>query len=114
MGLDSYIEYHDKDEPEKTTEVIYYRKFNNLHGWMANLYASKGNTEEFNCERLYLDREDLHKLSEDACTLEPTKGFFFGSQEPMTEEKVQGLKKVIKECIALIEQGKEVFYYAWY
>mgnify|MGYP000674080630 CR=1 FL=1 len=44
-------------------ELHYWRKHPNLHGWMEQLYYSKGGNEDsFNCTNLLLTMGDLNKL----------------------------------------------------
>lgn len=105
--------YFDGTEP---TELAYWRKFNALHRWMDKLYTSKGGTNVFNCIALPLTTQDLQALEETckAKTLVPVTGFFFGSQEPVTDEEYQNVLNVIEEAHEYIQQGYTVYYDSWW
>ena len=62
-------------------EIAYWRKHPNLHGWMQQLWESRGNSGEFNGDELELTYEDLEILELDviAGALHNTSGFFFGN-----------------------------------
>ena len=69
-----------------TTEIAYWRKFNALHGYIVDTYASG----EDNCQDIYLEYSDLEDIlnmlkevleSKDSSNLPPREGFFFGSVE---------------------------------
>jgi hypothetical protein len=123
MGLDQYAkvvkrEYNNETLTETITktEICYWRKHNALHGWMENLYESKGGDGEFNCVNLNLTSEDLKELEEDVVDkdLPETKGFFFGEDtRECDHQKLQTLKFLSKAKKAL-NQGHEVEYSAWY
>lgn len=80
MGLDQslYIVDMSKEDATPRYEIMYFRKFNALQGWMEDLYRSKGGTEEFNCVAVELTGEDLNRLYDDLNNnrLEPRSGFF--------------------------------------
>ena len=64
----------------KPRELAYWRKHANLHGWMQQLWESRGNLGDFNGDELELTWQDLDDL-ERAVThaqLPVTRGFFFG------------------------------------
>ena len=123
MGLDQYAkvvkrEYNNETLTETITktEICYWRKHNALHGWMENLYESKGGDGEFNCVNLNLTSEDLKELEEDVVDkdLPETKGFFFGEDtRECDHQKLQTLKFLSKAKKALNE-GNEIEYSAWY
>ena len=123
MGLDQYAkvvkrEYNNETLTETITktEICYWRKHNALHGWMENLYESKGGDGEFNCVNLNLTSEDLKELEEDVIDkdLPETTGFFFGEDtRDCDHQKLQTLKFLSKAKKALNE-GNEVEYSAWY
>lgn len=108
-------ETDDKDA-EELRELDYWRKFNALHGWMEDQYIAKGGTNDFNCIKLQLDETLLAKL-EDACIhkqLTPRQGFFFGSQEQVTDEEYDDVLKFISKARAEIAEGRVVFYASWW
>jgi len=123
MGLDQYAkvvkrEYNNETLTETITktEICYWRKHNALHGWMENLYESKGGDGEFNCVNLNLTSEDLEELEKNVVDkdLPETKGFFFGEDtRECDHQKLETLKFLSKAKKAL-SQGNEVEYSAWY
>lgn len=120
MGLDMYA-YKTKEqvadcgfnEPEDAVEIQYWRKHPNLHGWMEELYRSKGGTEKFNLQTVRLEEDDIDAL-ENAVKknqLSHTTGFFFGQSQP--EDKADDLL-FIRAARQAIKEGYAVFYTAWW
>lgn len=106
-------EYFDGTQPE---EIHYWRKFNALHAWMENLYKSRGGTNEFNCVGIQLFLDDLKVLKE-ACdnkSLVPTEGFFFGAQDPVTDEEYDDVRAFITKAEMYIHTGYVVYYDSWW
>lgn len=96
------------------TDLHYWRKHPNLHGWMEMLYRAKGGAEEvFNCTTVRLTRDDLDALEaairDDA--LPETTGFFFGTSDG--SERADDLAFVEKARSAIAE-GLAVFYDSWW
>ena len=124
MGLDmnAYATKHNIAEDfgfevpvdELTVEIKYWRKFNNLHGWMVELYHSKGGNGDFNCVNLKLTVDDIIKLRTDASSLEPVEGFFFGGQDKMDDESIQNVLDFCDDALKKIEEGNTVFYWSWW
>jgi hypothetical protein len=126
MGLDMYAyrvkkedavsdfqyRYDDEDQP---LEIHYWRKHPNLHGWMEDLYISKGGTEEFNCVPVRLTIEDLEDLEKAIRNKElpNTSGFFFGKSQEDEEEFADDLQ-FITDARQAITDGYEVFYNSWW
>ena len=123
MGLDQYAQVVKREYNHETltetitkTEISYWRKHNALHGWMEELYESKGGQGEFNCEPVYLTMEDIEELEKVVIDkkLPETTGFFFGNDSrDCDHQKLQTLKFLSKAKKALNE-GKEVEYSAWW
>jgi hypothetical protein len=121
MGLDMFacvtdeqIPAVDFEKPSAWSELYYWRKHPNIHGWMEQLYRAKGGRcEEFNVAPVRLDEADLEALEQavNNDTLPETAGFFFGVSEP--EEK-QGDLEFIRLAREAIRHGQRVFYYAWW
>ena len=131
MGLDMYAyvahkagqrnEYYDKGDWDvssqefispvtKPRELAYWRKHPNLHGWMEQLWESKGNEGDFNGEELELTWQDLDAL-EQAVThgqLPTTGGFFFGNNAD--EHYRQSDLEFVKNARAELFLGLKVFY----
>ena len=136
MGLDMYAyvatkagqqsDYYEgaefdeesKDYVNKTAskprEIAYWRKHPNLHGWMQQLWESRGNGGTFNGIELELTYDDLEVLELDviAGTLPNTSsrssGFFFGNDAD-DHYREQDLE-FIKNARAELFMGLKVFY----
>lgn len=84
MGLDMWAFATvgaQADERNSSSEIAYWRKHPNLHGWMKQLWESKGNSGDFNGDDLELTWDDITDL-ENAIVhgaLPDTNGFFFGN-----------------------------------
>ena len=132
MGLDMYAyvaaragqqrEYYETSEfnletreygsatVTKPREIAYWRKHPNLHGWMQQLWESRGNSGDFNGDELELTWNDLEILELDiiAGSLPGTSGFFFGNDAD-DHYREQDLK-FIREAKAELFCGLKVFY----
>lgn len=97
------------------TDFKYWRKFNNLHGWMQRLYQSKGGeSDSFNCNTVVLNEQDLERLESDASSLEPTGGFFFGSENAMSQDDIDEVLSFVTDARAAIAEGMVVIYDSWW
>ena len=106
----------DEEGYSKTEDIAYWRKFNALHGWMENLYRQKnGPKESFNCIPMRLSLTDIDQLQRDIGEnkLEPTEGFFFGSQTIYPEDIADAMKFIF-EARDIIKQGDAVYYDSWW
>jgi hypothetical protein len=123
MGLDMFA-YSVKPESDSVatdleypdgerTEIAYWRKFNAFHGWMEELYKSKGGIDSFNCVPVRLSLEDLDRLEADISTLKPVAGFFFGAQDIYPED-VDSLRLFIEDAREILEAGNMVYYDSWW
>jgi hypothetical protein len=100
----------------KPIEIAYWRKHPNLHGWMEELWQSKGcprdNDDDlsFNGIELELTWEDIDMLEEDIeqGALPGTSGFFFG--DPADDYYREDDLKFIREARAQLFLGLKVFY----
>ena len=108
------FDFNGNDE-NKPIELFYWRKHHDLHGWMENLYASKGGDHEFNCIPVRLTLEDLDNLEKDIRSkmLPETRGFFFGDNPPDEESNLRDLD-FIEEARDAIEAGDAVYYDSWW
>jgi hypothetical protein len=125
MGLDMFayrtpvkisksVDFQDEIQGEVTTEIKYWRKHPNLHGWMEKLYYAKGGKRDnFNCAPVELIREDLDELARAIIDgeLPETRGFFFGESDG--SEYNEDLE-FVKEAIQAIEDGDKVYYDSWW
>lgn len=121
MGLDMYA--FTTAEPvaaevdfttENATELAYWRKHPDLHGWMEQLYRAKGGTDaDFNCVNVALTAEDLDRLERDIRhqALPHTEGFFFGTSRP---DEIERDFDFIEKARAAIGEGRTVFYTSWW
>ena len=103
---------HNSASCSQPIEIAYWRKHPNLHGWMYNLWVSKGNSGEFNGDELELTWEDIDQLEYDVelgrlKNLEAT-GFFWG--DPSDDYYYETDVKFIKEARAQLFLGLKVFY----
>jgi len=91
-------------------EIAYWRKHPNLHGWMQQLWESRGNSGDFNGDELELTWQDLDVLEESVKSnkLPDTSGFFFGNDSD-DHYREQDLK-FIREAKAELFLGLKVFY----
>ena len=120
MGLDMYA--YAAAEPNASwrdnnahREIAYWRKHPNLHGWMEQLWISKGEHQPsddpmFNGVELELTWEDLDRLEADikANQLPHTTGFFFGS--PSDDYYREQDLEFVQKARAEIFTGLKVFY----
>jgi hypothetical protein len=129
MGLDMYVyrtkveipdvgfEYPENVETDfKNSEVFYWRKHPNLHGWFKQLWESKGGkptsddwSADFNGDNVKIALADLDKLEADLYNLPDTKGFFFGSSYG-DDREVADDRKFIVVARQAINDGYNIFY----
>lgn len=121
MGLDMYAMITTEALPAAVdfkangaTELHYWRKHPNLHGWMRDLYYAKGGkAESFNLVPVALSLEDLDRLEaaiRDG-SLPPTSGFFFGETDGTEAEDDLAFIAKAREAIAA---GCTVYYDSWW
>ena len=121
MGLDMYAMTTKEDVPgavdfkvQEASELHYWRKHPNLHGWMTALYYEKGGSEDiFNCVPVALTDEDLDRLEADvkAGKLPHTEGFFFGASDGNETDDDLAFVAKAREALAA---GQTVFYDSWW
>ena len=126
MGLDMYAfrvkasdalgDFEIASNKDKHDEIMYWRKHHDLHGWMERMYRAKGGVKEsFNCIPVRLTMEDLQDLEKDVLSnnLPQTQGFFFGTNPPDEDSKLQDMEFIGKAKIAIAE-GDAVYYDSWW
>jgi hypothetical protein len=123
MGLDMFActtpEKPSSEVDFKTTqwsELHYWRKHPNLHGWMEQLYCEKGGSNaDFNCGAVQLNLADLDLLEADIREqrLPRTGGFFFGASDGSKSEMEDDLAFVAKARQALAD-NLTVYYTSWW
>lgn len=104
------------DEDNESTEIAYWRKHHDLHGWMERLYRDKGgDAESFNCIPMRLTLADLDALEADLMdsALPETTGFFFGNNSP-DEDSLNVDMAFIVKARTEIAMGNEVYYDSWW
>ena len=123
MGLDMYAYKTKATINEATdfgtqnldyTEIAYWRKHPNLHGWMENLYYDMGGkADSFNCVNVKLDIDDLENLKEaiENDELPQTAGFFFGQTDG--SEKENDLE-FVNNAIEATKEGYTIYYSSWW
>lgn len=124
MGLDMYAfkaktpkrgRTDVKIDGDDRIELRYWRKFNNLHGWMERLYREKGGKQEsFNCTAVRLTKTDLMRLWREAPFLEATPGFFFGGLRDVDADDVADVRAFVADALEAIREGYKVFYDSWW
>ena len=137
MGLDMYAyvaskkgqqnEYYETAEFDKTVnefvsttvtkpyEIAYWRKHPSLHGWMEQLWRSKGKPDayddaRFNGIELELTWDDLDELERAIRhgQLPKTEGFFFG--DPADSHYYKQDLEFVNNAKAEVFLGLKVFY----
>jgi hypothetical protein len=132
MGLDMYAyvaekagqqrEYYATSEFNEETreygsatvaeprELAYWRKHPNLHGWMRQLWESKGNAGEFNGDELELTWQDIDLLEAAIKNKElpGTSGFFFGNDAD--DHYYEDDLRFVRAARAELFLGLRVFY----
>jgi hypothetical protein len=93
----------------------YWRKFNNLHQWMRDLYYAKGGTHpDFNCVTVRLMPDDLVKLRAEAPGLQPQSGFFWGDESEMSLDDIKSIYEFVDKAEQAIKDGQAVLYDSWW
>ena len=125
MGLDMYafaapqntitqdVDFNTDALPEMS-ELHYWRKHPDMHGWMEALYFAKGGQRDcFNCTPVRLTLDDLAELEMAIKTgdLPETSGFFFGYSDGT---EIQDDLAFVQKAREAIEAGKAVFYDSWW
>jgi hypothetical protein len=112
MGLDMYAYTASKAEADWDShrEIAYWRKHPNLHGWMKQLWESRGNAGMFNGNEIELTWEDLDRLEQTVKqkALPSTQGFFFGDDSAVYYHDKD--LEFIKNARADLFLGLKVFY----
>lgn len=98
------------------TELCYWRKHHDLHGFMHRLYEEKGGlSPQFNCNTVRLVEADLDRLENTIRQrmLPETVGFFFGDNPPNDDSDKYDLE-FIQSARDAIRNGYAVFYDSWW
>lgn len=120
MGLDMYamITTEKPATPvdfkvSEATELHYWRKHPNLHGWMEQVYFDKGGTQEFNCTPVIITLEDIEQLEAAIIhhELPNTNGFFYGNS---TGDEYKDDLVFTAKARKAIAEGYTLFYDSWW
>ena len=101
----------ETDEKYVQEEIKYYRKFNALHGLLNDLYLDRGGVD-MNCALVNVSLFDINLIREHCLnkTLKPQEGFFWGRQDPVTDEEYSELLEVVGEMETLFGEGWTIAY----
>ena len=101
----------ETDEKYVMEEIKYYRKFNALHGLLNDLYLNRGGVD-MNCALVNVSLFDINLIREHCLskTLKPQEGFFWGRQDPVTDEEYSGLLELVEEMKTLVSEDWIVGY----
>jgi len=127
MGLDMFaykmkynpskeVDFKEEIQEVAPSELHYWRKHPNLHGWMEQLYRQKGGGgRDFNGDPVVISKEDLDNLAASIIDeeLPDTEGFFFGQSYNNEEERQDDLD-FVKKAHRAIEEGYTVYYDSWW
>jgi len=123
MGLDMYflkIARGGKPDldPDACTEIKYFRKHSDLHGWLQDqwLKAQAGETDpyDFNCLYFKVTRKTLNGMKKlcDSKRKKKYEGFFWGES---TGEDWLETRELCDEIQDLLNDGLyDVYYYSWW
>ena len=106
-----YEQYNATGTATQPRELAYWHKHPNLHGWMEELYYTKGgDVDTFNGVEVELTWDDLDELEQAILNdeLPDTKGFFFGdlSDDYYKQKDLTFIKNARAELFV----GLKVFY----
>ena len=125
MGLDMYAYRRGACQSKKEmTQIAEWRKHNRLHGYMEDLWISKGlekgeirRGDDFNCVNLRLKKKDIRTLANMILgkALPSTSGFFFGddSYDHYSYYLEEDLKFIFEAKKAL-KEGDKIYYSSWW
>ena len=101
----------ETDEKYVFEEIKYYRKFNALHGLLNDLYLARGGND-LNGLLINVSLFDINLIKEHCLnkTLKPKEGFFWGGQDPVTDEEYSELLEVVGEMETLFGEGWTIAY----
>lgn len=116
MGLDQFL-FNEHD-----TEVMYWRKANQIHSWFERKVGGVENCKavDVTMEQLLKLKEDCKKVIEDPNSaseiLPTTPGFFFGSldYDDWYFQDIENTIKAIEKIQGEYGSDDKFFYYAWW
>jgi len=119
MGLDQYVYCYLGRKPnskvnfksKNNEELFCWRKHYKLDEWMYNLYKEKGGIKEFNCQKVWLSKQDILDLKN-----EILNNNFFDDEwelEDNEEQKVEDLD-FCEKALEKIEKHYQLYYTNWW
>ena len=112
---DAFDEDHEIIEGEL---IAYWRKHNNLQGWMGNLWREKGGEGIFDTTYLEITLEDLDRLEKDVrgqnLPLTEESWFFSKASSDTDKRFLKEDLEFIKESRQAIAEGKTIYYDSWF
>ena len=125
MGLDMYAYRRGACQSKKEmTQIAQWRKHNRLHGFMEDLWISKGLqkgeirlADDFNCVNLRLKKKDIKLLRKMIVSkdLPETGGFFFGNDSyDQYSYYIEEDLKFLDEAERALNNGEKIYYSSWW
>jgi hypothetical protein len=111
MGLDMYMRAINTTTGNEE-ELAYWRKVNELQGYMERHYNQE------NVERTFLDEKELSTILDDLNNnfdeeFVATKGFFYGDFA-MSDDERRYTINAFQEALEYAKDGWKVYYTCWY
>lgn len=102
------------DDLNNDLDFDYWRKFYPLDNWMRGIYLAKGGTDNFNCNPVRLEEEDLDNLYAAAQSLDFYADNYYNDSRREKEEEYSHLMKFIAKAKKAIDEGDAVYYDNWW
>ena len=109
---------------KEMTQIAQWRKHNRLHGFMEDLWLSKGLqkgkirlADDFNCVNLRLKNKDIKLLRKMIVSkdLPETGGFFFGNDSyDQYSYYIEEDLKFLDEAERALNNGEKIYYSSWW
>ena len=118
------VAYDEKENNGEiyTSDIGYWRKHPDLHGYFTGIYEERGGEESFNCEPLLLSKNEcldvieyskqMIKKIEDGDDIEHTELFFFGQTEKSDWEHTIEVFNNVIETVDFYNES--VYYDSWW
>lgn len=120
MGMDQYV-YKVKGEPYRNWKGLCYPEETriqdwcdryDIQNWMTQLFHKKGGQGEFNCDKVWLEEEDLLWLL-DAIVGDKLPSTWWQEKEYYEEEKDDD-SRFIDEALTALAEGYKLYYTSWW
>jgi len=96
------------EDPYKSTELGYFRKFYSLNEYMGDMYPEE--IEDFNTVELVIEEHELAMMRAFTPTEEP-------NNEEELEDQQDDMRELSDICDKIeeaLKEGREVFYWPWW